>query len=96
MNELETVIRRIVREEIEAVLANGPETSTKLIEPLDPRAMLSIARVAELLEVGRHYVQNRIDAGELQTVELGSSVKPKQRISVAALDEFIRGRTFPR
>jgi len=55
---------------------------------------LPISVVADLLGVGRHYVQNRIDAGELQTVELGTNVKPKQRIPESSLAAFIKARKF--
>ncbi|TFD51997.1 DNA-binding protein [Cryobacterium sp. Hh11] len=56
---------------------------------------LPISVVAVMLGVGRHYVLNRIDAGELPVVELGDT-KPKQRVPLSALNAFIEKRTFGR
>ncbi|SDS52960.1 helix-turn-helix domain-containing protein [Microterricola viridarii] len=95
MDELETAIRRIAREEIEAVMAERvPSLPARRTQELAPRTLLSVAYAAQLLGVGRDYVYARIASGELPTVELGDG-KQKRRISVAALDEFIRARSFP-
>lgn len=97
MNELESVIRRIVREEIEMVLAEKePSPPARRIQELDPRTLLPVSHAAKLLGVSSHYVYDRIADGELPCVELGSGEKYKRRVSVAALDEFIRSRSFPR
>lgn len=55
---------------------------------------LPISVVADTLGVGRHYVQSRIDAGELVVVELGTNVKPKQRVPESSLAAFIESRKF--
>jgi predicted DNA-binding transcriptional regulator AlpA len=52
-----------------------------------------VAKVAELLEVSKPWVYNRIKSGEFPVVELGDS-KPKQRISAAVIQAYIDGRTY--
>ncbi|RZU64892.1 hypothetical protein EV379_1203 [Microterricola gilva] len=64
-------------------------TAETVVEP-----MLPISVVAKTLDVGRHYVQNRIDAGELAVVELGTNLRSKKRIPASSLAAFIKARTF--
>lgn len=53
----------------------------------------SVASVAELLEVSKPWVYDRIKDGRLQVVELGDT-KAKQRISASALQASLDARTF--
>lgn len=53
----------------------------------------SVAAVADLLEVSKPWVYDRIKDGRLPVVELGDT-KSKQRISASALQAFLDARTF--
>ncbi len=53
----------------------------------------SVAAVAELLDVSKPWVYERIKDGRLPVVELGDT-KAKQRISASALQCYIDSRTY--
>ncbi|QTF70585.1 helix-turn-helix domain-containing protein [Arthrobacter woluwensis] len=55
--------------------------------------LLTVAEAAAVLGTGRDYVYERIKAGELPVVELGTAARAKTRVSSAALDRFIDSRT---
>ena len=69
-----------------------PETTgTAVTEP-----HYSVVKVAELLDVGRDFVYDRIKSGEFRAiVELGTS-RPKQRIPASVLNEWLAERTILR
>lgn len=63
-------------------------TGVTVTEPL-----YSVAKVAELLDVGVDFVYDRIKTGEFHSVvELGTS-RGKQRIPASVLNEWIEQRT---
>lgn len=62
-----------------------------------PRALeverhYSVAAVADLLQVSKPWVYDRIKSGELAVVELGDS-KAKQRIAASTLQRYLDART---
>ncbi|NWL32949.1 hypothetical protein DM791_08570 [Paenarthrobacter nitroguajacolicus] len=56
-------------------------------------ALLSVVDAAEVLGVSKHYVQDRINAGELRIVELATNVRQKIRVRADDLQAFIDNRT---
>lgn len=63
-------------------------TATPVTEP-----HYSVAKVAELLDVGLDWVYDRIKSGEFSAVvELGTS-RPKQRIPASVLNAYLAERT---
>lgn len=55
--------------------------------------LLSVVDAAEVLGVSKHYVQDRINAGELRIVELATNVRQKIRVRADDLQAFIDNRT---
>ncbi len=55
--------------------------------------LLTIPQAAEQLEMSTRYVYERIAAGDLPTVQLGTAGRSIKRIPAAALAEFIAART---
>jgi excisionase family DNA binding protein len=55
--------------------------------------LYSVASVAELLEVSKDYVYDRIKSGVLAVVELGDE-RAKQRIRADVLQAFIDSRSY--
>lgn len=66
-------------------------------EPLPPAALplYTVADAAKVLGVKTSYLYDRIKDNEIATVNLGSDIKQKLRISAGALDAFLRARTTP-
>jgi hypothetical protein len=100
----EDIMRRIIREEVEAALATivhavtptAPAPVPPKLEGVDRRQHYSIAAAAKLLQVSGDYVYDRIKDGSIvKVVELGSG-QAKQRISGLELDRFISERSFSR
>lgn len=94
---LETVIRRVVREEL-AAAADTREPAVPAVQHVSaPREPLlySVAEAAGMLSMSHGWVYDRINAGELAVVEFGSS-RHKQRVSARELQRFIDSRTFGR
>ncbi|RFA13937.1 hypothetical protein B7R22_09880 [Subtercola boreus] len=83
---IEQAIREIVRKEISAAPSKKHETLSH-----DPLQLLSVRRVAEVLETSIDYVYDIIRAGELPTVELGHG-RPKMRVRRRDLESFIAGK----
>ena len=89
---MEDIVRRIVREELAAAGSEPPAAVAPQPEaPWNPRALYSVARAAELLDVSTDYVYKAIRDGRLASVELGTE-RGKRRVSAAALEEFIDAR----
>lgn len=61
----------------------------------EPETLLKVVEVAERLAVSTYWVYDRINAGEIPVVELGSTRK-NQRVTESALRTFIAERTYPR
>jgi len=93
MESMEDIVRRIVREELAAAAASEPLVAIAPPPevPWNPRALYSVARAAELLDVSTDYVYKAIREGRLASVELGTE-RAKRRVSAAALEEFIVAR----
>jgi len=91
MASIEDIIRRIVREELAAVAPEPPVLAPQSEVPWNPRALYSVAKAAELLDVSTDYVYRAIRDGRLPSVELGSE-RAKRRVSAADLERFIEAR----
>jgi excisionase family DNA binding protein len=92
MDSMEDIIRRIVREEIDAAFKTAAAGVGHHVVGENPQRLYSVASVADLLGVSADYVYDRIRAGEIAVVELGSA-RHKQRVSSEALRRFIDLRT---
>lgn len=102
----EEIIRRIIREELEAALPAvaraatptspaAPAPAPAKPDSVDRRQHYSVAAAAKILQVSGDYVYDRINDGAFAVLELGSG-RSKQRISGQELDRFIAQRSFPR
>jgi excisionase family DNA binding protein len=68
--------------------AARPKTAT----PTDFR-LLKVEEVADLIGVSRRTVYALIQAGFLETVNVGSAARPRLRVTPAEMDRFIAERT---
>lgn len=55
--------------------------------------LYSVVKAAELLGVGKTYMYNLVNSGQVRVVELGAG-KPKQRVRADDLQAFIDSRTY--
>jgi excisionase family DNA binding protein len=55
--------------------------------------LLKVEEVADLIGVSRRTVYALIQAGFLETVNVGSAARPRLRITPAEMDRFIAERT---
>lgn len=54
----------------------------------------SVAKVAQLLDVSRHWVYRRIREGAFSVVELGGNERSNQRIAASELQRFLDANTY--
>ena len=92
MDSIEEIIRRIVREEIEAAFKTAVARVGHHAVEENPQRLYSVASAADLLGVSVDYVYDRIRTGEVAVVELGGA-RHKQRVSSEELRRFIDLRT---
>jgi excisionase family DNA binding protein len=76
-------------EVVQAAAVNVPRVQAEV----SAQRLYSVATVAELLEVSKDWVYDRITSGAIAVVELGDS-KSKQRIAATELQRFIDSRTY--
>ena len=53
---------------------------------------LTVGEVAQYLQVSRTYVTNRIKAGDLHALNLGTEGRPRWRISMVSLARWVERR----
>ncbi|WP_187270726.1 helix-turn-helix domain-containing protein [Lacisediminihabitans profunda] len=90
---MEDIVRRIVREEIEAAFDTSAVRVERQVIAINPQAHYSVAKAAELLDVSRAWVYTRIQSGEIRVVELGGG-QAKQRISTVELQRYLDRRAY--
>lgn len=61
--------------------------------PQEPPLLLNFRDAAVFLGVGKTYIYEKVDAGEIAYVELGSEKRARRRITREALNDFIQSRT---
>lgn len=66
------------------------ELPTQLQIPV--RLLYSVQESADLLGVGKDYMYERINSGEIPTVQLGTDNRAKRRIAAEDLQAFIDSR----
>ena len=60
---------------------------------MPPQRLYTVAEVAEILGTSKAYVYERINGGEVRTVNLGTPVRAKMRVRADDLQAFIESRT---
>lgn len=70
-NDIESIIRRIVREELQRVLRSDATRSSHTA--VDERMLFDVAGLAEAVGMSRQYVRNDIAAGRLVATKSGRS-----------------------
>ena len=90
-DDITAAIRKLVREEVAALLRQPKRPPFK---PESPLRQYSVKSAARILDVSEDYVLARINDGSLpRVVDLGSS-RMKHRLPIQALQEFIDSRTI--
>lgn len=73
-------------------MPNLPPSLLPVQPEIPVRLAYNVQETAVLLGVGKDYVYERINAGELPVVQLGTEHKAKRRIAATDLQAFIDSR----
>lgn len=73
-------------------MPNLPPSLLSAQPEIPARLVYTVMESAVLLSVGKDYVYERINAGELPVVQLGTDHKAKRRIAATDLQAFIDSR----
>jgi len=55
--------------------------------------LLTVEQVPEPLNISRRSVYNIINAGDLETINVGTKLRPRLRVRPAEIDRFLTDRT---
>ncbi|WP_404285402.1 helix-turn-helix domain-containing protein [Glutamicibacter arilaitensis] len=73
-------------------MPNLPPNLLPVQQEIPARLVYNVREAANLLDVGKDYLYERINAGEIPTIQLGSPLRSMRRIAASDLQAFIDSR----